>query len=95
MSIIEYIIVAAPTSANLAAAITSKAAGLAPLGRAAFPVTNVRDASLFGEAEPGNTAIAVVEDEVPNLLGLLDFALGASDAVLAPTIAAQIAALQA
>jgi hypothetical protein len=95
MSIIEYIIVPEPTPANIAAAITSKATGLAAQGRAAFPVEHLKDSSLFGEATPGNTAIAVVEDEVPNLVGLLDYALGNSAPPVNAALAAQIAALQA
>lgn len=95
MTIIEYTIVSDPTPANLAAAITSKAAGLAAQGRAAFPVTNLKDSSLFGESEPGNAAIAVVQDEVTNLLGLLDYALANSAPEVTAAIAAQIAALQA
>jgi hypothetical protein len=95
MSIIEYIIVPEPTPANLAAAITSKATGLAAQGRAAFPVANLKDSSLFGEAEPGNAAIAIVQDEVPNLLGLLDYALANSAPEVNAAIAAQIHALEA
>jgi len=95
MTIIEYTIVPEPTPANIAAAITSKATGLAAQSRAAFSVEHLKDASLFGEAEPGNTAIAVVQDEVPNLLGLLDYALATASSEVAPAIAAQIQALQA
>jgi len=95
MTIIEYIIVPEPTPAAIAAAITSKATGLAAQGRAAFPVSNLKDSSLFGEAEPGNAAIAVVQDEVTNLLGLLDYALANSAPEVTAAIAAQIAALQA
>jgi hypothetical protein len=94
MTIIEYTIVSDPTPANLAAAITSKATGLAAQSRAALPVSNLKDSSLFGEAEPGNAAIAVVQDEVPNLLGLLDYALANSASEVSTTIAAQIQALQ-
>jgi len=93
MNIISYHIVSDPTSANLAAAVNSKATGLAAQGRVALPV-KVRDDAFFGELEPGLSAVAIVEDEPSNLLGYLDAALSSADATVAPAISAQITALQ-
>jgi hypothetical protein len=93
MNLISYQIVSDPTFANLAAALTSKATGLAAQGRVALPV-KVRDDLFFGELEPGLLAVVIVEDKPSNLLGYLDAVLGTSDAVVAPAIVAQITALQ-